>query len=127
MKWKIRALILVIALLVVWFVCYLCGLQRDYSEGVQLVALGEYDAAYMIFTELGGYQDSEVLAEYCAVMAEYDAFDYASVFRSYNSLRDIVINNEELEVEVAAARAEISALYVHCGNGTQRAAFPTGG
>ena len=127
MKVIFKITAVVIALLVVWFVCYLCGLQRDYSEGISLVTQGEYERAYEIFVSLDGYQDAEVLAEYCAVMAEYDAFDYASVFRSYHNLNGIEIDNAELEVEVAAARAEISALYVHCGNGTQRAAFPTGG
>ncbi len=84
-----------------------------------MVASGEYEAACEIFTELEGYQDSEILAEYCAVMAEYDSYDYASVFRSYNELKDIEIDNERLAVEVAAKRAEISALYVHCGDGKE--------
>jgi hypothetical protein len=94
-------------------------LASDYSEGVRLVASGEYEAACEIFIELDGYQDSEILAEYCAVMAEYDAYDYASVFRSYNDLKELEIDNEELAVEVASRRAEISALYVHCGDGKE--------
>ena len=116
MKRMIRGLVLVIVLLIVWFVCYLSGMQRDYSSGIKAVTAGEYEEACEIFTGLDGYRDSEILAEYCAVMAEYDAYDYASVFRSYYDLKELDIDNEYLEVEVAAKRAEIAALYIHCAS-----------
>ena len=97
------------------FVWSLVSEASDYREGVRLVAAGEYEAAYEIFEKLDGYQDSEVLGRYCDVMAEYDSFDYASVFRTYHNLQDIDVDNEALEVNIAAARAEIAALYIHCG------------
>ena len=101
--------------IIIQFVCYLAGCAADYREGVRLVAAGEYEKAGEIFAELDGYQDSEVLVEYCAVMAEYNAFDYTSVFRTYHDLKEIEIDNEYLEVEIACNRAEVSALYMHCG------------
>ena len=91
------------------------SLASDYRSAIRAVTAGNYEEAREIFIELDGYQDSEILAEYCAVMAEYDAYDYASVFRSYYDLKELEIDNEYLEVEVASRRAEISALYVHCG------------
>lgn len=87
----------------------------DYREGIRLVASGEYEKACEIFTGLDGYRDSEVLAEYCAVMAEYDSFDYASVCRSYHRLKALDINNEYLIVETVKTRTEIEALYIHVG------------
>ena len=102
-------------LICVMFTCYLVGHALDYRSGIRAVTASNYEEAREIFIELDGYQDSEILAEYCAVMAEYDAYDYASVFRSYNDLKELEIDNEYLAVEVAAKRAEISALYVHCG------------
>ena len=106
---------LIIVAIIIAFVWYLGDLAADYREGVRLVAVGEYEAACKIFAEHDWYQDSEVLKEYCEVMAKYDAFDYASVFRTYHNLQDIDVDNEALEVNGAAARAEIAALYIHCG------------
>ena len=94
---------------------YLAGLASDYREGVRLVAAGEYERAGEIFTELDGYQDSEVLAEYCRIMADYDAYDYASVCRSYHALKEVNVDNEDLEVETARAMSEIHAIYVYVG------------
>lgn len=95
--------------------CYLAGLASDYREGIRFVASGEYEKACEVFIGLDGYRDSEVLAEYCAVMAEYDSFDYASVCRSYHRLKALDIDNEDLSVEVAKTNAEIEALYIHVG------------
>ena len=97
------------------FVWSLVSEASDYRSGIRAVTAGEYETACEIFTELDGYRDSEVLREYCKIMAEYDAYDYPSVFRTYNDLNDIKIDNDKLEVEVACSRAEIKALYYHCG------------
>ena len=97
------------------FVCYLADLALDYREGIRLVAAGEYEKACEIFIGLDGYRDSEVLAEYCRVMADYDAYDYASVCRSYHRLKALDIDNEDLEVETIKSRTEIEALYIHVG------------
>ena len=111
----IKIICWVMVALCVLFAIQLISDSRRYHGAVRAVAAGEYERAGKIFIGLDGYRDSEVLAEYCAVMAEYDAYDYASVFRSYNDLKELEIDNEELAVEVASRRAEISALYVHCG------------
>ena len=97
------------------FAVHLIGLSGKYHEAVRNVANGEYETALTEFEELDGYQDSEVLAEYCRVMAEYDADNYPSVFRSYHRLNDLTIDNDDLAVEIASTRAEINALYIHCG------------
>lgn len=93
------------------FVCYLLALAKDYRRGICEVTEGNYEAAFVIFTNLDGYQDSEVLAEYCRVMAEYDGNDYASVCRSYHSLKALSMDNEALEVNVTRAETEIKVRY----------------
>ena len=105
----------IIVTIIIAFAWYLGDLASDYREGIRLVAQGEYEEAAEIFEKLGDYKDSEVLADYCRVMAEYDSFDYASVFRTYHDLQDINVDNEAIALEVATNRAEIDALYVHVG------------
>lgn len=97
------------------FVWSLVSEASDYREGVRLVAAGEYEKAGEIFTELDGYQDSDVLRAYCEVMAEYDSYNYASVVRTYHDLQNIDVDNDALTLTVTAKRAEINALYVHVG------------
>ena len=110
MKSLKRTLVLCVIIVVV-FVCYLAGRASDYSCGIRETASGNYESAREIFTELDGWQDSEVLAEYCRVMAEYDAYDYASVFRSYNALKALDIDNEKLAIEVVRTQTEIAVRY----------------
>lgn len=115
-KMKIERITAILCIVItVIFVWSLVSDALDYREGVRLVASGEYEAACEIFTELEGYQDSEVLREYCKVMAEYDASDYASVVRCYHALKSVNIDNEALEVETARAMSEIHAIYVYVG------------
>ncbi len=112
---SLKITLILSTVITVVFVCYLLALAKDYRRGICEVTEGNYEAAFVIFTNLDGYQDSEVLAEYCRVMAEYDSDNYPSVFRSYHLLKDLEIDNEDLAVEIASSRAEIKALYLHCG------------
>lgn len=115
-KMKIERITAILCIAItVTFVWSLVSEASDYREGVRLVALGEYEKAGEIFTELEGYRDSEVLCEYCKVMAEYDASDYASVVRCYHALKAVNVDNEALEVETARAMSEIHAIYVYVG------------
>lgn len=86
------------------------GKQRRYNEGVTLLEQGQYAGAQAIFTELGGFDDSammanysETMADYAAATALYDAGDYRnaqSAFLALGAFRDAPERAKDCENEL---------------------------
>ena len=94
------------------------GKQRRYNEGVTLLEQGRYAEAQTMFAELGGFDDSAMMAEYSESMADYsaagalyDAGDHRnaqSAFLALGDFRDAPERAKDCENELAYQSADTS-------------------
>lgn len=110
-----KSVLLILCVISAVFIFQLTSNMINYSKASAYIDKGDYAKASAMFGKLDGYRDSEVLKEYCDIMAEYDSSSFSSVYHSYRGLMNISdkLDDSSLTNQFTKNITEIETLYNH--------------